>query len=41
LREESIFSILTSKRMKKEKKLEHLRARRVVAGLVGQALKGG
>jgi len=38
LREDSIFAILTSKRMKREKKLEHLRTRRVVACLVKDVL---
>jgi hypothetical protein len=40
LYEDSIFIILTSKRMRREKKLDHLRARRFVARSVLQILKG-
>jgi hypothetical protein len=40
LYEDSIFIILTSKRMKSGKKSDHLRARRAVAESVLQILKG-
>jgi hypothetical protein len=40
LHEDSIFIILTSRRMKKEKKSDHLRARREIARAVVQVLKG-
>ena len=40
LHEDSIFIILTSRRMKKEKKSDHLRARRQIAGAVGDVLRG-
>jgi hypothetical protein len=41
LQEDSIFIILTSKRMKSQKKLDHLRARRKVASSVLRILKEG
>jgi hypothetical protein len=40
LHEDSIFIILTSKRMKKEKKSDHLRARRAISSSVSCILKG-
>jgi len=40
LYEDSIFIILTSKRMKKEKKCDHLRARRQISEAVLTILKG-
>lgn len=40
LYEDSVFIILTSKRMKREKKLDHLRARRAVARSVMEILRG-
>ena len=40
LHEDSIFIILTSKRMKKDKKSDHLRARRVITSSVSAILKG-
>ena len=40
LHEDSVFIILTSRRMKKEKKSDHLKARREIAPLVDDILKG-
>lgn len=40
LREDSIFIILTSKRMKKEKKRDHLLARRQIREAVTNVLRG-
>ena len=40
LHEDSIFIILTSRRMKREKKSDHLSARREIARAVVQVLKG-
>lgn len=40
LEEDSVFIILTSKRMKQEKKRDHLHARRYVKECVMRALRG-
>jgi hypothetical protein len=40
LHEDSVFIILTSRRMKREKKSDHLRARREIALSVAGILRG-